>query len=150
MDALYRRIRALRDARGLSLREAADRSGGRISHAHLRALEIGHDTRSKNQIRPTPDTLRVVAEVYNGSYEELMQLAGYIPVVPAPDAEALASRWPNLSPDRRRRAADLERDAKAQGIEMHLGRGLTNEEFDSLVRDTVTFAAFIAKQRDTN
>ncbi|MHB9144665.1 MAG: helix-turn-helix domain-containing protein [Symbiobacteriia bacterium] len=62
-------------------------------------------------------------------------------------AEDLALRWPNLSPDRRRRAADMERDAKAQGIQMHLGRGLTDDEFDALLRDVAVFAAFVAGQK---
>lgn len=152
VERLYERIGQLRKEQGLSLREAAARSDGRISHAHLRALEVGHDTRSKNPLRPAPETLKVIAEIYNASYEELMQLAGYLE--PKADGSSedkhLEDMWPNLSPDRRRRAARMERDAWEAGIEdMHLSRGLTNQEFDDLLHAISTFAAFVAKQKAT-
>lgn len=130
MDALYRRIRDLRETRGLSLREAAERSGGRISHAHLRALEVGHDTRSKNPIRPNPDTLRIVADIYRASYDELMELAGY---VESKNDDDLATRWPNLSPDRRRTAAEWEGATQAVGMPTTFGRDLTDDEFDAII-----------------
>lgn len=61
-----------------SLRDVADRSNKRISHSYLNILEKGRDPRSGKPIKPTPEALRIVSELYSYSYEELMILAGYL------------------------------------------------------------------------
>lgn len=59
-----------------SLRDAAKRIG--ISHSYLSIIEKGIDVRSNAPIKPSPDTLRLISNAYNYSYEDLMRLAGYI------------------------------------------------------------------------
>ncbi|AMA72896.1 hypothetical protein ACH33_08520 [Aneurinibacillus sp. XH2] len=59
-----------------SLRDASKRIG--ISHTYLDTIEKGFDKRSGKPVKPTPETLKLIAEAYNTSYEELMILAGYL------------------------------------------------------------------------
>lgn len=59
-----------------SLRDASKRSG--VSHNYLSLLEKGTDPRTKAPIKPSPETLKKLAEAYNYSYEELMNAAGYL------------------------------------------------------------------------
>lgn len=66
----------LRIEKGLSFREASDRSG--LSHSYIRYLEAGKRPGSNTPINPTPDTLKKLADAYNHPYEDLMMLAGYI------------------------------------------------------------------------
>lgn len=61
-----------------SLREVAERSNKRISHSYLNILEKGFDPRSGKPIKPTPESLRVISDLYEYPYEELMMLAGYL------------------------------------------------------------------------
>lgn len=63
-------IREQRKGKGLTLREAAKRSG--VSHPYLSQLENG-----KND-KPSPDILRKLATVLDLSNKELMLVAGYI------------------------------------------------------------------------
>ncbi len=59
----------------------------------------------------------------------------------------LAARWPNLSPDRRQRAAEMERDGKVAGVEMEVGPpDITNEEFDAIIREAASYTAFILER----
>jgi hypothetical protein len=66
-----------------SLREVAERSNKRISHSYLNILEKGFDPRSGKPIKPTPESLRVISDLYGYSYEKLMILAGYLDRVPS-------------------------------------------------------------------
>lgn len=136
---LAERLRRLRGDR--SQREIA--LALRVTRSAYSMYEIGERTPDDTLLVRMADYFRVTVDYLLGrTGETTLQETG------APyDSDSLASRWPSLSPDRRRKAADMERDAKAQGIEMHLGRGLTNEEFDSLLRGVTAFAAFMAKQR---
>lgn len=59
-----------------SLRDAAKKTG--VSHTYLSILEKGYDLRSKNPIKPTPETLRLISAAYAYSYVELLKLAGYM------------------------------------------------------------------------
>ena len=64
-------------ARGkLSQREAAKRIG--ISHTYLGKIENGKDPRTGKEIKPTPETLKLISKAYQCDYEELMIKAGYI------------------------------------------------------------------------
>jgi len=67
----------LKELRGKeSLRDASKRIG--ISHTYLDTLEKGVDKRSGSIVKPSPETLKMIAEAYNYGYEELMVKAGYI------------------------------------------------------------------------
>lgn len=59
-----------------SLRTAGEKTG--ISYTYWSILEKGLDPRSRNPLKPTPETLRAISDGYNYSYEELMMAAGYI------------------------------------------------------------------------
>jgi transcriptional regulator with XRE-family HTH domain len=69
-------LRKIRKDKGLSLREAADRS--QLSHSYIRYLEIGKRPGTDTPINPTPDTLKRLSIAYDYSYSELLKLAGYI------------------------------------------------------------------------
>lgn len=73
----------LRELRGnRPLREISDmiyeKTGEKLSHAYIRNLEKGIDRRTKQEITPSPKTLRLLSEVYNYSYDKLMVMAGHI------------------------------------------------------------------------
>jgi transcriptional regulator with XRE-family HTH domain len=74
MQELGNLLRQLRDHE--SLRDVSSRSG--ISHTYLGIIEKGIDQRSGNPVKPTPETLMILAKAYNYSYEELMRKAGYL------------------------------------------------------------------------
>jgi len=99
---------------------------------------------------PDSAMLTRIAERFGVTLDWLLGRAQERAPVTRNDDERLAARWPNLSPDRRRRAAQMERDGKESGIDdMHLGRGLTNQQFDDLIRGMTAFAALMAKQKAT-
>lgn len=60
----------------LSLRNASKLIG--ISHSYLSTLEKGIDPRNNAPVKPTPETLKMISDAYNVSYDYLMQLSGYI------------------------------------------------------------------------
>ena len=62
----------LRTAKGFSLREVQDATGGAVANAYLSQLE-----RQKIK-KPSPDVLRSLAQVYGVPYETLMEKAGYL------------------------------------------------------------------------
>ncbi|WP_174615246.1 helix-turn-helix domain-containing protein [Virgibacillus ihumii] len=67
----------LKELRGKeSLREASKRIG--ISHTYLDTIEKGYDKRSGKNVKPTPDTLKLIAKAYYYSYDKLLVMAGYI------------------------------------------------------------------------
>lgn len=69
----------LKELRGNeSLRDASKRIG--ISHTYLDTLEKGVDKRSGSIVKPSPETLKMIAEAYNYDYESLMVKTGYIEV----------------------------------------------------------------------
>lgn len=59
-----------------SLRSVAKRTNGKLSHSYISDLEKGVSRRG-NKINPSPDTLKILANVYNTDYDKLMSLAGY-------------------------------------------------------------------------
>jgi transcriptional regulator with XRE-family HTH domain len=60
----------------MSLREVANVSG--LSHTYIRDVERGINRSTKAPVKPSPDTLRRLAEAYKYSYAELMKVAGYL------------------------------------------------------------------------
>lgn len=60
-----------------SLREISERSNKKVSHSYIADLEKGY-SRSGKEVKPSPETLKVLAEVYDADYNYLMELAGYI------------------------------------------------------------------------
>ncbi len=60
----------LRNERGMSQRELADKSG--ISNTEISRIEAG------KRLRPSPDTLRSFSKALNVEYSDLMKAAGYI------------------------------------------------------------------------
>ena len=77
----------LRKAKGLSLREVQEATGGAVSNAYLSPLE-----RQKIK-KPSPNVLRSLAEVYGVPYETLMEKAGYL----LPDIEGQGGRRRRLA-----------------------------------------------------
>lgn len=62
----------LRTAAGMSLRQVEEATNKEVSNAYLSQLENGKIT------KPSPNILHALAAVYNTSYEDLMQRAGYL------------------------------------------------------------------------
>lgn len=60
----------------ISQREAARQIG--ISHTYLGKMENGKDPRTGKEIKPTPETLKLISKAYQCDYEKLMRIAGYI------------------------------------------------------------------------
>ena len=77
----------LRKAKGLSLREVQEATGGAVSNAYLSQLE-----RQKIK-KPSPDVLRSLAPVYGVQYETLMEKAGYL----LPDTDGRGGRRRRLA-----------------------------------------------------
>jgi len=64
-------LAAIRTARGLSLRRVEELSNKQVSNPYLNQIERG-------KIRqPSPNILYALSEIYQASYEQLMELAGY-------------------------------------------------------------------------
>jgi len=74
-DTLGTYLRTLRGS--LSLRTVAEKTGGKLSHSYISDLEKGQSRRG-NIIKPTPETLKILADVYSTNYDHLMKLAGYL------------------------------------------------------------------------
>jgi len=59
-----------------TLREISKKTD--VSHSYLALLEKGIDPRTKKPIKPSVEILKKLAEVYNYSFEVLMDAAGYL------------------------------------------------------------------------
>lgn len=77
----------LRKAKGLSLRDVQEATGGAVSNAYLSQLE-----RQKIK-KPSPGILRRLAGVYGVPYETLMEKAGYL----LPDTDGKGGRRRRLA-----------------------------------------------------
>lgn len=67
----------LRELRGKrSLRSVEEESG--VSHTYLSSLEKGADPRTGKERKPSAETLKKLADVYNYSYIDLLAKAGYL------------------------------------------------------------------------
>ena len=70
--ALGRHLAAIRSDRGYSLRQVEELTNKLVSNAYLSQIE-------NNKIQqPSPNILHALARVYKTSYEQLMEMAGYI------------------------------------------------------------------------
>lgn len=139
----------LRKLRGKeSLRDVSKRAG--ISHNYLSQLEKGVDPRTGKQIRPTPETLKRLADAYNYDYKEIMKIAGYI------DEEENGNQnteLPELTPkDEREIARDLERILHsldhADGLASYDGSTINDidDEDKELLRSSLETSLKIAKR----
>jgi transcriptional regulator with XRE-family HTH domain len=66
------KLSKLRTLAGLTLRQVEEVTEKEVSNAYLSQLENGRIT------KPSPNILHALASAYNASYEELMELAGYL------------------------------------------------------------------------
>ncbi len=121
--------------------------------SHLASANISRSALSLWELdihEPDAEMLRLLATYFGVTVDYLLgrPVEATVGEAAAPyTLEDLAARWPNLSSDRRRRAAQMERDAREVGIdEMHLDSDLTNEQFDDLIRGMTAFAALMARQ----
>lgn len=69
---LGEKLRQAREERGLTLREAEDRSG--VSNGYISQIESG------SVKQPSPQRLHALAQAYGIDYRELMVMAGHVPV----------------------------------------------------------------------
>jgi len=70
-DSFGAHLARLRNAAGLTLRQVEEATNCEVSNAYLSQLENDKIT------RPSPNILHALALVYNASYEDLMNRAGY-------------------------------------------------------------------------
>ncbi|GEP59007.1 helix-turn-helix domain-containing protein [Reyranella soli] len=71
-SGLGQHLAAVRADRRLSLRRVEELTDKLVSNAYLSQIETG------KILQPSPNILHALAEVYRTSYEQLMQMAGYI------------------------------------------------------------------------
>lgn len=71
-NILGQHLAAVRADRKLSLRRVEELTNKLVSNAYLSQIETG------KILHPSPNILHALAEVYRTSYEQLMQMAGYI------------------------------------------------------------------------
>jgi len=76
LSDIHQLLTKIRTNRGLSLREAAKRSG--LSHSYIDILEKGFHPKTKSPVQPSPDSLKALSKAYGYPYEELMKTAGYL------------------------------------------------------------------------
>jgi transcriptional regulator with XRE-family HTH domain len=81
---LFQYLSDLRAAKGLTLRQVEEASDKEVSNAYLSQLENGKIK------KPSPNILHSLATVYDVSYENLMEKAGYI--VPAGKGKKVPKR----------------------------------------------------------
>jgi transcriptional regulator with XRE-family HTH domain len=72
MATLGSELVRLRKLKGWSLRDVEDKTKKKVSNSYLYQLE------SDNVKQPSPNILYVLANVYEASYSDLMQLAGFV------------------------------------------------------------------------
>src|SRR5579875_3524146 len=96
-------LRLARDAKGFSLRHVENETG--ISNAYLSQLETG---KVEN---PSPRVLKNLAELYEVTYEEFMQSAGYLEPPAPPKRDVFISHRLSDKEFVRELAAEIESDA---------------------------------------
>lgn len=82
-------LAAIRADRGYSLRRVEELTNSKVSNPYLNQIETGKIS------QPSPNILFSLAEVYQTSYETLMELAGYINA--SHTANAQHGKLPTLS-----------------------------------------------------
>lgn len=61
-----------------SLRTISEKTNGKISYGYLNILEKGNNPSTGQAAKPNPEILKILSEVYNYSYEELLKISGYL------------------------------------------------------------------------
>lgn len=126
LESLGEYLRRLRGKE--SLRSAAERIG--ISHTYLDTIEKGYDKRSGNPVKPTPETLKLIAAGYHVSYEDLMSRAGYINENTKSNSTSLTDKDEK---DIAKRMEKIKNDLRnAEGLSFH-GEPLSEEAIESLL-----------------
>lgn len=126
INRLASELKQLREIRGFSLRELERATG--VSNAYLSQLERGDAT------KPSPDKLARLAKFYDVSYEQLMELAGYLGSAAA--ASTGQSSRPVLISSVK---SKTERKEKAGVLKDALMSADLNEDELRLVADYVAF-----------
>lgn len=103
-DSLGARLRQLRTAQGLSLRDVE--ASTKISNGYLHLLESGHVK------QPRPAILHKLAAAYKVDYESIMTWAGYLAADRSPKSYGVA-----LSSTLNRTINDLSEEDKAKVAE---------------------------------
>lgn len=96
MEEISKRLKEVREARNLGVREAADMIG--ISHTYLDTLEKGRDPRTGKPVNPTLDTLVKISEGYDIPLQELLQLDDDTNEDDSLDFDAIAHSLQELRP----------------------------------------------------
>src|SRR5260370_38197831 len=71
-SSLGQHLSRLRAAAGLTLRQVEEATEKEVSNAYLSQIE------NDKILKPSPNVLHALSEVYAISYEQLMEMAGYI------------------------------------------------------------------------
>jgi transcriptional regulator with XRE-family HTH domain len=96
LEEISKRLKEVREARNLGVREAADMIG--ISHTYLDTLEKGRDPRTGKPVNPTLDTLVKISEGYDIPLQELLQLDDDMNEDDSLDFDAIAHSLQELRP----------------------------------------------------
>ncbi|MEW5763090.1 MAG: helix-turn-helix transcriptional regulator [Bacillota bacterium] len=72
-------LKRLRRARGYSLRQVEQLTNGMVTHGYIHTLERGYEHQTGKPVMPSPRVLKILSEVYDYPYEELLRAAGYLP-----------------------------------------------------------------------
>jgi len=78
---LGRYLASIRADRKLTLRQVEEATNKQVSNAYLSQIE------TDKILKPSPNVLHVLAELYAISYEKLMDMAGYFTSAPRSDNE---------------------------------------------------------------
>lgn len=69
----------LRELRGkTSLRIVSTKTNGKISWSYLGIIERGVHPNNGQPVKPKPETLKILSEVYDYPYKKLLEVAGYL------------------------------------------------------------------------
>ena len=79
--SLGKYLASIRADRRLTLRQVEEATTKEVSNAYLSQIE------NEKILKPSPNVLHALSEIYSVSYEHLMQLAGYITAVAASKLE---------------------------------------------------------------
>lgn len=66
-------------AKGYSLRQVEQLTHGFVTHGYIHTLERGRDRHTGKPVMPSPRIIKILSEVYDYPYEELLRAAGYLP-----------------------------------------------------------------------
>ena len=122
-----KRLKELRAGREMSQQELADAL--HIARSTLASYEVGDR-------EPDFETAGRLADFFGVSVDYLLGHSNAATVGEQPaayQANDLAARWPDLSPDRRRTAMEWEVATKAAGMPTMFGHDLTDDEFDAIL-----------------